>query len=135
MSTTTTHPVDSSSITQGAGIPDDALDALVAATIPDRDDSAENLSEVGATLPAPTTLSVGADSDRSGSTEPDRYSTENPLALIATAHHHIRAALAAMDALRPCLSDKGQFVADVTHAAAEGIGKLTVPDLYQAGAR
>lgn len=76
----------------------------------------EILSEVGATLPAMTT-------------------TENPIALIATAHHHIRAALAAMDALRPCLTDKGQFVADITHAAAEGIGKLTVPDLYQAAAR
>ncbi|WP_164517961.1 hypothetical protein, partial [Mycobacterium sp. P7213] len=51
---TTTHPVDSS-ITQGAGIPDDALDALVAATIPDRDD---------ATVPAPPgAIEVGDWSD------------------------------------------------------------------------
>ncbi|MGV0699734.1 hypothetical protein [Mycolicibacter sinensis] len=76
----------------------------------------EKLSEGDATLPSMT-------------------NTDNPLALIIEAHHHIQAAARAMDALRPCLTDKGQFVADVTHAAAEGIGKLTVPDLYQAAAR
>lgn len=51
---TTHHPVDSSHVTQGAGIPDDALDALIAATVPAADDSAENLSEVDATMPAMT---------------------------------------------------------------------------------
>ncbi|MGB5795321.1 MAG: hypothetical protein WBH51_05945 [Mycolicibacter algericus] len=68
-------------------------------------------------------------------TLPAMTHTDNPIALIIEAHHHIQAAARAMDALRPCLTDKGQFVADITHAAAEGIGKLTVPDLYQAGAR
>lgn len=81
------------------------------------DISIENLSVGSATMPAMNTT------------------TDNRLALIAEAHHHIQAAAKAMDAPRPCLTDKGQFVADITHAAAEGIGKLTVPDLYQAAAR
>lgn len=60
MTTTPTSPVDSSNVTQGGGIPDDALDALVAATIPDADDSTENLSGVGATMPAMTNTLTNA---------------------------------------------------------------------------
>lgn len=54
---------------------------------------------------------------------------------VAEALHHAQAAEKAMDTLRPYLDSRGQFVADIVHAATVGIGKLTVPDLYQAGAR
>lgn len=77
----------------------------------------ENLSVGSATLPSMNTT------------------TDNRLTLIAEAHHHIQAAEKAMDALRPYLDRRGQFVADITRAAAVGIGKLTAPDLYQAAAR
>ncbi|TXH20071.1 MAG: hypothetical protein E6R06_22875 [Mycobacterium sp.] len=103
---TTTHPVDST-ITQGASIPDDALDALVAATIPDRDDSAENLSDPGATIPAMTTTTSPA--------------THDPATLLADARRHARAAAKAMDTLRPHLNERGQFVADIAEVAAQGI--------------
>jgi len=114
----TTHPVDST-ITQGAGIPDDALNALVAATIPDTDDSTENLSGAGATMPGMTTSNA----------------SDHRLTLITEAHRHIRAAEDALAALRPYLDERGQFVCDITHAAAVGIGKLTVADIYRRDAQ
>lgn len=60
---------------------------------------------------------------------------DHRLATVAEALHHAQAAEKAMDTLRPYLDSRGQFVADIVHAATVGIGKLTVPDLYQAGAR
>lgn len=61
--------------------------------------------------------------------------SDHRLTLITEAHRHIRAAEDALATLRPYLDERGQFVCDITNAAAVGIGKLTVADIYRRDAQ
>lgn len=180
---TTSHPVDSSHVTQGDGIPDPDLDRLIDATrttddVSDRDATIPTMTNTTKEVPLPTGAtgaedydpeddmrSVRADintgtlatqvwalQDRDGQlSEVDillggvceqGYSaaqirelvpallraaeladqwTGRPASALNSARVHARAAAAAMDALRPHLNERGQFVADIADIAAQGI--------------
>lgn len=114
MSTTTPHPVNSTyhpcchAIGQHSRQCSDGPAALFAGA------GKKNLSDPGANMPSMNS-STAAD---------------NRLSLIMEARRHIRAADEALQALRPYLDEHGEFVADITHAAGVGIGKLTVEQVY-----
>ncbi|MEB3048646.1 hypothetical protein KV112_02650 [Mycolicibacter sp. MYC123] len=103
MSTTTPHPVNSTYHPCCHAIGQHS-----------RDCTTGNLSDPGANMPSMDS-STAAD---------------NRLSLIMEARRHIRAADEALQALRPYLDEHGEFVADITHAAGVGIGKLTVEQVY-----